>query len=72
MSPPERYSVHPLPAFATSPPGFPKPLPLHRQFVHVWNWLRGVRPDQHQQQREHNIVAGLVAEIEAEDAGGGP
>jgi hypothetical protein len=69
MLPPERYTVAPLPGFATRPPGLPRPLVLPQQFAAMLAWLRGRRPDAGQRQREDNLVAMLAREIDGESEG---
>jgi hypothetical protein len=67
MRPPERYSVSPLPSFATRIPFSPPPVPFSIQVANVIRWLRHARPGEGERRLADGIVKRMIAEIEIEE-----
>jgi hypothetical protein len=66
MIPPPRYSVTPLPGFATRPGG--REPTVVEMLGALWRWLRGKRPSARERFAEARRVERLAAELDALDS----
>jgi hypothetical protein len=68
MQAPRRYSVTPLPSFATVPA---RPVSFVAMLRSVWRWVSGrqPKPSLRDRIRDERLIDALAEEMEAEEAG---